>query len=354
MPPALGAPGPSLSKSTYRLSWRAALSVAVAVLLATAVWVHSALGAPAPGSHRTKLFTVRSGDTAAQIGTALAREGLVSNAWLFSWWSRVSHLDAHLRAGVYVLSPSMSLPRVMAILSGGDILQYRVTIPSGSTVQEMVSRLVAQHIASRRALEVALAKGLPGLSTPSGAAGVKDPVEGFLFPDTYSFPAGTPARQVVLAMWANFQARTDRLLPALAARHLTLWGWVTLASIVQAESGYAPDEPKIAAVFDNRLRIGMKLQSDATVRYALGHPVVGTLTDHDLAVASPYNTYRVAGLPPGPIDAPGLTALMAVLHPAAVPYLYFVGMPNGHSLFATTYAQHEAQVARVAAMAAKP
>jgi len=78
------------------------------------------------------------------------------------------------------------------------------------------------------------------------------------------------------------------------------------------------------------------------------------LTDRDLAVASPYNTYRVAGLPPGPIDAPGLTALMAVLHPAVVPYLYFVGMPNGHSLFATTYAQHEAQVARVAAMAQKP
>lgn len=354
MPPALGTTGPSLGRGAYRLSWRTALSAALVIVLALGVWVYSALGAPAPGSHRTKLFTVRTGDTAAQIGTALAHQGLVGNAWLFSWWSRLSHLDDHLRAGVYVLSPSMSLPRVMAILSGGDILQHRVTIPSGLTVQEMVSRLVASHVASRRALEAALAKGLPGLAVPPDAAGVKDPVEGFLFPDAYSFPAGTPARQVILAMWANFQARTNRLLPALAAKHLTLWTWVTLASIVQAEAGYGPDEPKIAAVFDNRLRIGMKLQSDATVRYALGHPVIGTLTDRDLAVASPYNTYRVAGLPPGPIDAPGLTALMAVLHPAVVPYLYFVGMPNGHSLFATTYAQHEAQVARVAAMAQKP
>ena len=296
-----------------------------------------------------QLFTVATGDTATQVGTLLERQGLIQSGWVFSAWSRVNHLESHLRAGVYVLSPSMSLAQVMAVFSSGDILVHRVTIPGGLTVRETVARLVAGHVATRAALDRALSEGLPGLSPPSGA-GVRDPVEGFLFPDTYAFPAGIPARQVVLTMWADFRARTAGLRAQLAANHLTLWRWVTLASIVQAEYGYAPDAPKIAAVFDNRLAQGMRLQSDATVRYALGHAVVGRLSIADLAVASPYNTYVAPGLPPGPIDAPGLVALNAALHPADVPYLYFVAMPNGHSLFATTYVQHLKNVARVQAM----
>lgn len=319
-------------------------------LLGLALWLHAAVSAPRPQDHRTELFTVASGDTASQVGSLLAHAGLIQDGWLFSLWSRANHLETHLRAGVYVLSPSMSLAQVMAILSQGDILVHRVTIPAGATVQEMVGQLVAAHVASRRALTRALAQGLPGLSAPAAGSGVRDPLEGFLYPDTYSFPAGTTARQVVLTMWADFQNRTRALRAELGAAHLTLWRWVTLASIVQAEYGYGPDAPKIAAVFDNRLTSGMPLQSDATVRYALGHPVSGGLTLAELQVASPYNTYLHPGLPPGPIDAPSLVALAAALHPAHVPYLYFVAMPSGRSLFATTYAQHLKNVARVQAL----
>ncbi len=318
------------------------------MLLGAAWWLHGLVSAPRPADHQTQLFTVATGDTATEVGTLLARQGLIQSGWLFSAWSRVDQLDSHLRAGVYVLSPSMSLAQVMAVLSQGDFLVHRVTIPGGLTVRETVARLVAAHVASRAALNRAIRQGLPGLPVPP--KGVRDPAEGFLFPDTYSFPAGTSARQVVLAMWADFRARTAKDRHLLAADHLTLWRWVTLASIVQAEYGYAPDAPKIAAVFDNRLARGMRLQSDATVRYALGHAVSGGLTIADLAVASPYNTYAVAGLPPGPISDPGLVALAAVLHPAHVPYLYFVAMPDGRSLFATTYAQHLKNVARVQAL----
>lgn len=325
-------------------------AAALVLLLGLALWLHAAVSAPRPQDHRTMLFTVANGDTATEVGALLARAGLIQDGWLFSLWSRANHLESHLRAGVYVLSPSMSLAQVMSILSQGDILVHRVTIPGGATVQQVVGRLVAAHVASRAALERAMALGLPGLSAPSSRSGVRDPLEGFLFPDTYSFPAGTTARQVVLAMWADFRNRTRALRRELGPAHLTLWRWVTLASIVQAEYGYGPDAPKIAAVFDNRLAQGMPLQSDATVRYALGHPVSGGLTLADLQVASPYNTYVHPGLPPGPIDAPGLVALAAALHPAAVPYLYFVAMPNGRSLFATTYAQHLKNVARVHAM----
>ena len=320
------------------------------MFLGAILWLHALVSAPRPTDLRTQLFTVATGDTATQVGTLLERQGLIQSGWVFSAWSRVTHLESHLRAGVYVLSPSMSLAQVMAVLSSGDILVHRVTIPGGLTVRETVARLVAGHVATRAALDRALSEGLPGLSPPPSGAGVRDPLEGFLFPDTYSFPAGTPAREVVLTMWADFRARTAALRPQLAANHLTLWRWVTLASIVQAEYGYTPDAPKIAAVFENRLANGMRLQSDATVRYALGHTVTGGLTIADLAVASPYNTYVAPGLPPGPIDAPGLVALSAALHPADVPYLYFVAMPNGHSLFATTYAQQLKNVARVQGM----
>ncbi len=333
-----------------RLRWRALAAAVVVVLLGGGLWFRALVSAPRPADRATQLFTVAAGDTATEVGTLLARQGLIQSGWLFSAWSRVNHLESHLRAGVYVLSPSMPLAQVMAVLSQGDILVHRVTIPGGLTVQATVARLVAGHVATRAALDQALKQGLPGLSPPPSLQGVRDPLEGFLYPDTYSFPAGTPARQVVLAMWADFRARTASLRGQLAADHLTLWRWVTLASIVQAEYGYAPDAPKIAAVFDNRLAQGMRLQSDATVRYALGHPVTGGLTVADLTVASPYNTYVAAGLPPGPIDAPGLVALRAVLHPAHVPYLYFVAMPDGRSLFATTYAQHLKNVARVQAM----
>lgn len=342
------APLPLGSRGRYRVTWRTAAAASVVLLFGVAIWLNAQFGAPAPQSRARELFTVNPGVTATEVGAQLERHGLVRDAWLFSLWSRVKHLDSRLRAGVYVLSPSMPLARVIAILSQGQILQYRVTVPEGFTVKETVNMLVAAHVATRRALDRALAEGLPGLTPPN--APLRDPVEGFLFPDTYSFPAGMPARRVVLMMWDDFLARTQKLRAELPAAHLTLWSWVTLASIVQAEYGYPPDAPKIAAVFDNRMRIGMRLQSDATVRYALGHAVSGTLTDQNLTVQSPYNTYLHTGLPPGPIGNPGLVALEAALDPAKVPYLYFVAMPNGHSLFATTYTQHEQNVAKVQAM----
>lgn len=314
-------------------------------------WARQAVAPPNPQDHRAVWFTVAPGDTATGIAHQLQKRGLIRSALMFELWSRYFHLSQHLRAGVYAFAPSFSLSTVMGRLSHGDILTFRVTIPEGFTVRQTIDRLVRDHVGTKAALWRAVKAGIPGLTPPSG---VKDPVEGFLFPDTYIFPAGMTARQVVLLMWQNFLRRTAALRPELQAQHVSLWHWVTLASIVQAEDSNPKDAPKIAAVFQNRLKVGMHLQSDATVRYALGQHVVGHLSYQDLSVTSAYNTYVHAGLPPGPIDCPGLVALSAALHPASVPYLYFLSLPNGTDLFATTYAQHLANIAKASSATAGP
>ncbi|MCL8207630.1 MAG: endolytic transglycosylase MltG [Actinomycetia bacterium] len=318
----------------------------VALLTGVAGGTAWAVSPAVSGPARPVLVTVPRGATAAGVGSLLARRGIIRSALAFRLGIMAAGASRTLRAGIYRLSPGWSLARIVRTFAAGDIVTEWVTIPEGFTVAQIVDRLAAAHVASRQALWQAIREGLPGLNPPPG---VRDPAEGFLFPDTYVFPAGTPARQVVLTMWANFRRRTAPLLPEVRRRHLSLWAWVTLASLVQAEAKNPADAPDVAAVFVNRLQAGMPLQSDATVRYALGDRAGDGLTLGDLATPSPYNTYRHTGLPPGPIDCPGLVALRAAAAPAAAPYLYFVAAPDGRLLFATTYAQHQANVAKVAA-----
>lgn len=346
----IAGPVPSQRRSGSRFL----IALGAVVLLAAlflAGWIYEASQPPQPGQSQPVQVHVAAGDTVDEVGKILARQGVIRSPILFDIWSRYMKLSAHLRAGTYVMTRGWTLGHVLSRLSHGDILIYRVTIPEGFTVHQIVERLVQDHVARKAALEAAIRTGIPQLKVP---AGVRDPVEGFLFPDTYDIPAGTTARQVVLIMWNDFLRRTQRLRPQLAAHGLTLWQWVTMASMIQAEDRYPADAPKIAAVFYNRLKIGMKIQSDATVRYALGPSVKGALTYQDLTVASPYNTYVRTGLPVGPIDCPGLIALRAALNPAPVPYLYFVSTPTGQDLFASTYAQHQANVTKAEAMTAPP
>lgn len=323
----------------------AVLGTALLVLAALGGWRYLT-GPVAPGSQSHVVVTVREGASATEVADALQAQGIIRSSWAFLVLSSREHLDARLRPGPYRMSPGWSLATVLHHLAQDDILVYRVTIPEGFTVSEIVSRLVAAGVGSRASLRAALRTPVPGMKTPSG---VRDPWEGFLFPDTYLIPYGTPPKAVVRMMWEDFLART-RTLRAKLPPGESLSQWVTLASIVQAEDKRAGDAPLIAAVFDNRLKIGMPLQSDATVRYALQNRTTGPLSLADLTVKSPYNTYLQRGLPPGPIDCPGLVALRAALDPARVGYLYFVATPGGQDLFADTYQQHEANVAKVAAI----
>ncbi|MCY0899543.1 MAG: endolytic transglycosylase MltG [Firmicutes bacterium] len=290
-----------------------------------------------PGSHMERYVVVKPGQSATAVGEELQQHGIIRSAWAFQWLSRINGLDTHLTAGVYRLSPRDSLFRIMNLMRNGDVVVIKVSIPEGLTVQDIVARLVAHHIGRLSQYQRLMRYPLPGMPKP--APGVRDPWEGYLFPATYFFPYGTTPREALTMMWETFQARAIHGLYDQAHTPLSLPQWVTLASIVQAEDKEPSQARIVAGVFLNRLKRHMLLQSDATVRYALGKRFQGSLTLAQLSTPSPYNTYQHAGLPPGPIDNPGLDMLKATLHPAAVPYLYFVSLPSGRLLFAVTYAQ---------------
>lgn len=295
-----------------------------------------------PGSAHSDYISVAPGQSADSIGALLQQRGIIRSGLAFRVLSRLDHLSRSLKSGVYRLSPSQSLTRILDIMKNGNVVVIKVTIPEGFTVEQIVSRLVAQHIGSIKDYRQLEAKPLPGMPAP--LTGVRDPLEGYLFPATYSFPYGVTPRQALVTMWKTFEAKT-RPLYDKAHTSLSYTEWITLASIVQQEDQKPQDAPKIAAVFLNRMQIHMPFQSDATVRYALHRRVSSGLSFGDLQVKSPYNTYLYPGLPPGPITNPGMVALNAALHPAAVPYLYFIGLRNGNDLFATTYQQHLANIA---------
>jgi UPF0755 protein len=326
-----------------RRRWARGTAVALGLAACAAGGAAWLVSPPQPGSGQSRLVVVRRGDSAEAVASRLKAAGLVRSAWAVAWLSRVEGLSRHLTAGVYRLSPAMSAIAILQRLKAGRVAVVRVTVPEGQRVAEVVARLERAGIGSPAAWRNALAHPVSGLPAP--APGVRDPFEGYLYPATYAFSPLTSPTQALATMVRTFH---QHLRAMAAPRGLTLRQWVTLASIVQAEGRGRAVDQAVAAVFLNRLARHMPLDSDATVRYAVGN-WTRPLTAAELAVDSPYNTYRHPDLPPGPIDNPGAVALWAVAHPAKVGYLYFVSTPDGRYLFANTYAQHLKNVARAQA-----
>jgi UPF0755 protein len=237
----------------------------------------------------------------------------------------------------------MSWGELIDALTEGRGLVHTFTIPEGYSINDMVSTIATATGVSSDSLLAATRD-----STLVRSVGSQVPtLEGYLFPDTYTFPAGTSADAIVRSLVRRFedvwQPEWNERLSALA---LTRHELVTLASIVEKEARKSEERPVIAAVYLNRLKRGMRLQADPTVLYALGRHVDRVLYRH-LEIDSRYNTYRYAGLPPGPIASPGKAALEASLNPANVPFLYFVAHPDGHHEFRTTFAEHAAAIRAV-------
>lgn len=297
------------------------------------------LGEPvAPGSHVRALVVIPSGSGAFGVGQALARGGLVRSAAYFDTVAFLSGASTRLEAGTYLLGPGMSPSAIVQKLVAGDTATVRVTVVPGTTVTEVAATLARAHLFSAGSFlaYARTAKPPPGFAEPPG---VRDPLEGFLYPDTYKIPLGSTPAQVVALMETAFEAAFPASDQKLAVREgLSPLEVLTLASIVEREARFASERPTIAGVFMNRLHDHMPLQSDATVLYAARVVPGAPLTAKDLAVKSAYNTYRVRGLPPGPIANPGSASITAALHPAHVPYLFFYGLPDGRHVFSRTYA----------------
>lgn len=294
-----------------------------------------------PATRIAKRVTIPAGATARRIGEILAAEGLITSARPFVWYCKLHGLDGKLRAGEYLLRSEDGIPALARKLAAGEVYVVKFTVPEGCDIKKTARIIAAAGICP--AEEFIAAASAPG-ADPRVAAPT---LEGYLFPDTYEAPAGTGAKGVIKIMTDRFfQVMGPEAGERAAAAGRTLHEVVTVASIVEREALRPEEKPLVAAVFYNRLKKGMKLESCATVIYARDRQP-GRLTVEDLKVDSPYNTYRHAGLPPGPICSPGKEALLAALDPADVDYLFFVSNGDGTHTFSRTFAEHLA--ARAAA-----
>lgn len=319
---------------------------------------------PADPAGAPRQFVVQPGATARTIAENLAGAGLITDPRLFEAYVRVNGLAPRLQAGVYQLSPSMTIPEIAEALQRARAPEIVIRVGEGWRLEQ-----TADHLTQRAGLDGAeyrrrgLTGDLSGLdvtkynflaSRPAGAS-----LEGFLYPDTYRLPAeGATALDLIGRQLDNF---AEKVLPAWQAAQgagttqLSLYQVLTLASIVEREAVIDDERPLIAGVYLNRLARGMRLQADPTVQYAMGYqPDTGRwwktpvyLEEYD-RVESPYNTYKVEGLPPGPICSPSISSIRAVLAPERHDYLYFVAEPGGtgRHVFAKTFEEHLENVRR--------
>lgn len=295
-----------------------------------------ALLAGCGGGEGNARVVIPPGASLRAAADSLARHDVIGSAQLFRVYAKLTGGDRSIQAGTYVFRRGESWGSVLTALREGRGIVASFTIPEGFSLAQAVPVIaralkVPEDSVTAAVRDTALLRRLD-LPTPT--------IEGYLFPDTYIFPEGTSARVAIQATVQRFerawQPEWDARIDSMAmSRHDV----VTLASIVEKEARVPQERAVIAAVYLNRLRDGMLLQADPTVQYARGAHTNRVLY-RDLAIASPYNTYRVKGLPPGPIASPGAASLRAAVHPANVPYKFFVAYPDGHHEFRRTFAEH--------------
>ena len=289
------------------------------------------------GPSGERFVDLPSGTGSFAMGEALEQAGVIRSRYAFALMRLVE--GGRLRAGEYRFDRPAAMAEVYARLVRGDVYTRAVVIPEGYNLFDVAGAVEAAGLGSRGDFLAAARQHteLVAAWDPHAAS-----VEGYLFPDTYRFSRHATQEQIVTAMVRRFRQMAGQigLRDRVAAT-------VTMASLVEKEVGVASERGLVAGVFANRLRLGMKLQTDPSVVYGaiLAGTWRGTIYRSDLEADSAYNTYRHAGLPPGPICNPGVAALRAAMSPAATDYLYFVADTTGHSRFSATLAGHEANVA---------
>ena len=307
-------------------------------------WFYFSLDRPYKGYTAAEQFVeIPQGSGSAVIARRLAEAGVVEDVNRFRLALWVSGSGRRLQAGEYRFDRPMSPRDVADKIARGDVYGHPITFREGLTIRQMAALYESKGIGEARAF-IAAARRAELVRELDPAA--KD-LEGYLFPDTYAVPRRSDADQLIARMVAGFtRSLTPDIVERAAARGLSVRQLVTLASIVEKETGAPSERPLVAAVYSNRLKIGMGLQCDPTVIYALERAgrFDGNLTREDLQFDSPYNTYRYAGLPPGPIASPGRASLEAAAAPASVPYLFFVSKNDGSHAFAETLDEHNRNV----------
>ena len=292
---------------------------------------------------REQFVEIQRGAQANTIGQLLVDAGVVSGPWIFRlalWWSESEH---RLQAGEYHFDRPLTSIEVVDQLLRGQVYVRPITFPEGLTIREMAKVFEKEGLGQAETF-IRVSNHHELIAEFDNEA---SNLEGYLFPDTYALPRNVTAYDLVRLMVERFeQVFDENLREATAARGWTIREVITLASVIQKEVANPEDGPLVSAVYNNRLRIGMALQSDPTVIYALQSVGLydGNLTRESLTFDSPYNTYRYTGFPPGPIAAPGRDLIEAALHPADVKHLYFVSRNDGSHAFANSLREHNRNV----------
>ncbi|MES0006594.1 endolytic transglycosylase MltG [Mesorhizobium sp. M0062] len=343
--PEAGTPPPKrsrASRSQVVVFMNFVISAVMLMILAAGVSLYfgkQAFNEPGP-SAAGDTFLVKPSTGVQDIADQLERRGLISDARIFRIAVRVYGNDSALKAGEYEIKPRASMRDIMELLKSGKSVMYSLTIPEGLTVEQALQRIAEQD---------ALTGDMPAAK----------PAEGSLATDTLRFTRGATRQQMVDKLLADQKKLVDevwqRRAPDLPLANVD--DFVTLASIVEKETGRGDERSRVAAVFLNRLAKGMRLQSDPTIIYGLfggkGKPADRPIYQSDIQKQTPYNTYLINGLPPTPIANPGRAALEAVANPSKTDDLYFVADGTGGHVFATTLAEHNENVARYRALQKK-
>jgi UPF0755 protein len=289
----------------------------------------------------TVVIEVKPGSSFTTVARKLYQEKVISDLFYFRVMAKLSGAEDEIKAGEYYFSKPATPGEILDRLVVGDVRRYRVTIPEGFNLMEIGDRFEAAGITSAEKF-MELATDPDFLKTQKIDA---TSLEGYLFPETYTYISGTPVEKLLASMVEQFRQRLKpEVVTAAQAHGLDPHQLVILASIVQKEAGNNDEMPLIAAVFLNRLEKRIPLQADPTVIYGLGRDFDGNITRAHLRMPTPYNTYTQLGLPAGPITCPGEIALQAVAFPADVKYLYFVARGDGTHIFSHTLKEHNKAV----------
>lgn len=292
-----------------------------------------------PYSGNATTFTVERGDNFPAINGRLVRAGIIKSPRIFHRYTQYKQKMTSFKFGTYEIPAGASMEKVLEILTEGVPILAKLTIPEGKNLYEVAKILEAKDIAPAKEFiklckDKNLVKRLVGVEAPS--------LEGYLFPDTYMLPPEVTAKQVIEIMISEFKRKTKEL--DFSKSHLNNHEVIILASIVEKETGAAWERPTIAGVYLNRLKKRMRLQADPTTIYGIWETYNGNLRKKHLLEKTPYNTYKISGLPLGPIANPSLAAIEAVLEPKEHDFIFFVSKNDGTHVFTSNYKDHNKAV----------
>ena len=322
--------------------WFSIVFAAAVLVLSTGSGIALWRYANTPGSHldRQVVFTVAPGEAFDALISRLKDQGLIGKPYRFKIWARIKGADKKLKAGEYHLSASMTPNDILDVLVNGKAYLHPLTIPEGFNLKQIAAEVAAKGLGDSQAfLDLAMD---PKTATKFGIKAQS--MEGYLFPDTYLFPKGVSAATIIDMMVQRFKEQFSPQWHDRAKElHMSVHEIVTLASIIEKETGDPAERPLISSVFHNRLKKKMRLESDPTVIYGI-KDFDGNIKRRHLNTKTPYNTYIIKGLPPGPIASPGRAAIKAALYPADTSFLFFVSKKDKTHHFSTNIREHNRAV----------